>query len=531
MTNQEISVLVVLILYMVSMLTLGALFSRKKMSLNDYLLGGRQLNPWVSAMSTQASDMSGWLLTGIPGLAYASVNGAKEAIWTALGLLIGTVLNWLLVAKRLRVYSQVAGNSLTIPSYFENRFKDKKGILRLVAAIVIFVFFTVYTASMFSAGAKLFSSIFPKLNYQAALFIGAAVIIIYTFLGGFLAVSWTDLFQGLLMFVALIIIPIVMSVKMPDGGSLEVADVFGKISNILYEEVGAKPLTFGALGIISSLTWGLGYFGMPHILVRFMATKDKKTIKSATVIALIWVVISMACALAIGIMAHGFDIKVNDNEQIMIAIISKLFHPLIAGILLSAVLAAIMSTADSQLLVAASAFSNDIYKRHIRKNASDKETLFVSRATIIVISIIALLIALDANSSIFKLVQYAWGGFGASFGPLMIFSLYSKKITLKGAIASIITGALTTIIFKYGLANLGGAWAVYELLPGFILSSIVLWTVSLLDKKGVTPEIEHDYNKMLTIVKSKSDDLTLYDDEPSEGEAEAVLEENGNTAQ
>ena len=514
MSSKEISILIVFILYMISMIVVGAIFTGKKMSLSDYILGGRKLNPWVSAMSTQASDMSGWLLTGIPGMAFATVNGAKEAIWTALGLMIGTFLNWLFVAKRLRVYSQVAGNSLTIPSYLGNRFKDRRGILSAVAAVVIFVFFTVYTASMFSAGAKLFSNIFP-LDYRTALVIGAVVIIVYTFLGGFLAVSWTDLFQGLLMFFALMIIPIVMMTNMGEEGMITANGVFKNIADLFYEEAAAgsaSGVTFGFLGIISSLAWGLGYFGMPHILVRFMATKDKKTIRSATVIAMIWVLISMGCALAIGILATGLGINVDDPEQILIAVIGKLFHPILAGIFLSAVLAAIMSTADSQLLVAASAFSNDIYRKFIRKNASDKEALWVSRGAIVVIAIIALIIAYDENSSIFKLVQYAWAGFGASFGPVILFSLYSKRITMKGAVASIVTGALTTIIFKYGLSRLGGFWAIYELLPGFILATAALWIVSLLDKKKPSQEISDDFDKMLERVKSKDGDLTLKED-------------------
>ena len=529
MDGRDISILVVLIVYMIGMLGLGVFFSRKRMSLNDYLLGGRQLNPWVSAMSTQASDMSGWLLTGIPGLAFLCVNGAKEAIWTALGLLIGTVLNWVLVAKRLRVYSQVADNSLTIPSYFENRFKDKKGILRAVSAVIIFFFFTFYTASMFKASAQLFSSVFEGLSYHAALCIGAVVILIYTFLGGFLAVSWTDLFQGLLMFFALIIIPIVMIVNMPEGGMATVNGVFQKIADLFgsAENGNGTVGVFGAIGIISSLAWGLGYFGMPHILVRFMATKDKKTIKSATVIALIWTVISMGCALAIGILANGFNITLPDgkHEQILIVVIDMLFKsPILAGILLSAVLAAIMSTADSQLLVASSAVSNDLFKRHIKKDATDKQTMWVSRIAMIVIAAIAVGIAADEDSKIFDIVAYAWGGFGAAFGPVMIFSLYSKKITLKGAIASMITGALVTIVWKWGLKPLGGFWSLYELLPGFILATIVLWTVSLLDKKGVTREISCDYDKMLSIVRSKSDNLTLYADDANSGESAEMAE-------
>lgn len=495
-----IDILIVFILYLVSMIGVGFIFYKKNVNANSYFLGGRKLNPWVTAMSAQASDMSGWLLTGIPGLAYAGIVGAKEAVWTAIGLGIGTLLNWLLVAKRLRVYTEISGDALTIPAYLGNRFKEKRGVLNAIAALVLLVFFTVYTSSMFSAGAKLFSSIFG-LEYNLALLIGAVVIVTYTFLGGFLAVSWTDLFQGILMFLALIIVPIFVLAKNTPEQSAEIGSVMGAVAKLFPT---GDEFSFGALGIISALGWGLGYCGMPHILTRFMGCRDKKTIKTSTVIAMVWVTITMAAAILIGLFGRVWlgDVLA-DQETVFMKLVQNLFHPIVAGILLAAILAAVMSTADSQLLVASSAFANDIYKKVFKKDASDKTVLLVSRMTMVFISAIAFLLALDPNSSVFQIVSYAWAGLGASFGPVIFFSLYSKKLTAKGAFASILTGAATTIAFKYGLSQLGGVWTIYEIIPGFLLATAALFLVSHLDKKGVTEEMKSEFERMKREIKTK----------------------------
>ena len=501
-------ILIIFILYLALMLGIGFWFNRKKLNLNEYLLGDRQLNPWVTAMSAQASDMSGWLLTGLPGLAYAGslfylgISGAnygiQEAFWTAVGLGIGTVLNWLLVARRLRVYTEVSNNSLTIPSYLQNRFKDKKGIICVVTGIVIVFFFTVYTSSMFSAGAKLFSNIF-ELDYTLALIIGAVVIVGYTFLGGFLAVSWTDLIQGLLMFFCLVFVPIFMFFGF-DGMQSELLErVMSAFGELLPQADGTG---YSWSGIIGAIAWGLGYCGMPHILVRFMACKDKRTIKPAATIAIVWVAITMAAAILIGVLGGVYlssDLTfLADSEQVFMQVVKNLFPPVIAGIMLSAILAAIMSTADSQLLVASSSFATDIFKRLIKKDATEKQVLLVSKISMVVIAAIALVIALDPDSSVFDVVSYAWAGLGASFGPIIFISLYSKKVTCPAAIAGICTGAGTTLLFKYVLAQFGGIWAMYEILPGFILSTIVILVVSKFTK--TTPEMEAEFDEMKRIV-------------------------------
>ena len=512
----QTSILIVFILYMLATITVGYVFYRKKMNLNQYILGDRKLNPWVTAMSAQASDMSGWLLTGVPGLAYAGIVGAKEAIWTAIGLAIGTALNWLIIAKRLRVYTEVSGNSLTIPSYLENRFKDKKGIIAIITAVVLLFFFTIYTSSMFAAGAKLFSNIFG-LDYTLALLIGAIVIVGYTFLGGFLAVSWTDLIQGILMFLCLIFVPLFMLGNF-NGAEVDAA------SNVLASIVKLFPtgdeLSYGWMGIISALGWGLGYFGMPHILARFMACKDQKTIKPATIIALVWVVITLVAAVLIGVFGRVFlgDILIGgDTEQVFMEVVKQLFPPIIAGIMLSAILAAIMSTADSQLLVASTAFSADIfrrlYKKIFKKEASEKTVLLTSKLALLAIAIVAFLLALDPNSSVFNIVSYAWAGLGASFGPIILLSLYNKKVTSKGAIAGIVTGALVTILFKYVLAQFGGFWAIYEIIPGFILSTAAILIASRFDKP--TQEMLDEFDEMKRQIaegKKKKDKTEVIND-------------------
>ncbi len=519
----QTSILIVFILYMLATITVGYVFYRKKMNLNQYILGDRKLNPWVTAMSAQASDMSGWLLTGVPGLVYAGILGisgktiddAKAAIWTAIGLAIGTALNWLIIAKRLRVYTEVSGNSLTIPSYLENRFKDKKGIIAIITAVVLLVFFTVYTSSMFSAGAKLFSNIFG-LDYTLALLIGAIVIVGYTFLGGFLAVSWTDLIQGILMFFCLVFVPLFMLGNFSGEETNAVSNVLSGLIQLFPSN--DPSVSYGLLGILSGLGWGLGYFGMPHILARFMACKDQKTIKPATIIALVWVVITLVAAVLIGVFGSVYLGPIlADGEQVFMEVVKKLFHPVVAGIMLSAILAAIMSTADSQLLVASTAFSADIfrrlYKKIFKKEASEKLLLLTSKLALLAIAIVAFLLALDPNSSVFEIVSYAWAGLGASFGPIILLSLYNKKVTSKGAIAGIVTGALVTILFKYVLAQFGGFWAIYEIIPGFILSTAAILIASRFDKP--TQDMLDEFDEMKRQIaegKNKKDKTEVIND-------------------
>lgn len=456
------------------MIGIGFFFMNKNNTIGDYILGGRSLNPWVAAMSAQASDMSGWLLTGLPGLAFLSLAGTKEAVWTAIGLGIGTYLNWLFVAKRLRSYSEVADNALTIPEYFEKRFKDKNGVLKIICALFILFFFLIYTASMFVAGAKLFSNVFD-IPYMAALLIGGIIIITYTVAGGFMAVSWTDFIQGVLMFVALIIVPVMLMF----GNFTDPAAARELVING-FTQLGPDE-NFSGIVIASALAWGLGYFGQPHILARFMGIGKASFVRPARIIAMVWVVISMIGALAVGMAGKAYFVDgLADPETIFMLLVRSMFPPLISGVLLSAILAAIMSTADSQLLVTSSAFANDIFYQ-FNKNAPQKNLLWVSRITVIFVSAVALMLAANPDSSVFSLVSYAWAGFGAAFGPALLLSLFWKRMTLQGAYAGIICGGLGTIIFKYvkTLSGGHGFWAVYEILPAFILSVVVIIIVSL----------------------------------------------------
>lgn len=471
MTESSI-ILIVFFVYVAAMVGIGFFFMNKNNSIGDYILGGRSLNPWVAAMSAQASDMSGWLLTGLPGLAFVSVAGTKEAVWTAIGLMVGTYLNWLFVAKRLRAYSEVADDALTIPEYFEKRFHDRHGILKVICALFILFFFLIYTASMFVAGAKLFSNIFD-MPYISALLLGGIVIVAYTVMGGFMAVSWTDLVQGILMFVALIIVPAMLMF----GNVVETTTAIDLVREG-FTQLGTTP-EFGGIVIASALAWGLGYFGQPHILARFMGIQRASFVRPARVIAMIWVIISMAGALAVGMAGKAYFVDgLTDPETIFMMLVRSMFNPVLAGILLSAILAAIMSTADSQLLVTSSAFANDIFY-HFNKNAPQKYLLWVSRVTVIVVSIIALVLASNPQSSVFSLVSYAWAGFGAAFGPAILLSLFWRRMNLQGAYAGILAGGFGTIVFKYIKGVSSGIFAVYELLPAFIVSTILIIVVSL----------------------------------------------------
>ncbi|WP_028784688.1 sodium/proline symporter PutP [Thalassobacillus devorans] len=484
--------LITFIIYLLGMLGIGFAAYKMTSNLSDYVLGGRRLGPGVAALSAGASDMSGWLLLGLPGAIYAS---GFSAAWIGVGLAIGAYLNWQFVARRLRIYTEVANDSITVPDYLENRFHDNSHILRVISALVILLFFTFYTSSGMVAGAKLFEASFG-LTYTQALWIGAIVTISYTFLGGFLAVSWTDFVQGILMFAALIAVPIVAISQI--GGWDATIDAVGNISASHVDMVQGV----GIIAIISSMAWGLGYFGQPHILVRFMALRSPKDVPKARFIGIGWMVLGLYGAIFTGIaglayinsqdvgMLSQFGIEVvNENgvqmladpEKIFIAFSQILFHPVISGILLAAILSAIMSTIDSQLLVSSSALAEDFYKAIIRKQATERELVWVGRLAVAVIALIAILLAGNPDSSVLSLVSYAWAGFGAAFGPIILLSLFWKGITRNGALAGIIVGAITVVVWADFLS--GGIFDLYEIIPGFILNTLVAVIVSLAGKK------------------------------------------------
>ena len=479
------------VLYLALMVVVGAVYAKKNSSSEDYFLGGRNLNGFVAALSAQASDMRGWLLMGLPGSVYAFGPGQ---VWIAVGLFIGTVCNWLFISKRLRRYTIRANNALTLPTYFENRFHDKRRVLLLVSSITIVIFFLVYTASALAAGGKLFNLVFG-IDYTVAMTVGAAVILVYTFMGGFMAVCTTDFIQGMLMLVGLLAVPLIAMGFVGAGnvGDLvEKSNVAGGASaylNIMYN--GAEKHRF--IDILSQLAWGLGYMGMPHILVRFMAVKDEKELSKSKGVAILWVALSLAFACVIGVVGRAYlyptVLEGGQSENVFIAMIIDLFTkdiklPIVGGIFLCGILAAIMSTADSQLLVSASSVAEDIYKGILKKDADDKKVLRVSRITVLVIAVLAYIIALDPNSSIMGLVSNAWSGLGSAFGPIVVLSLFWKRTNFQGAVAGVVTGALTVIVWDYiplvGGQTLGAATGLYSLLVGFALSLVAIVVVSLL---------------------------------------------------
>jgi len=476
------------VVYLGAMVVIGALYVKQTGSVSDFFLGGRRLGPFTAAISAEASDMSSWLLMGLPGVAY--LFGIQEALWTAVGLAVGTYLNWLLVARRLRKYTFHAGDAITIPEFLKNRYKDSSHVLPVISAIFILIFFGIYTASGFVAVGKLFSSVFG-LPYILSVLIGVLVILAYTLLGGFLAVCSTDVVQGLLMFFALVVAPIGATLAL--GGPGVVAERIAAVGETYmnpFVDPSGKPLSL--LVLLSTLSWGLGYFGMPHILVRFMAVRSDKDMVISRRVAMVWVIIAMGAAILVGLVGRVYVQPVLEgasSETVFIKMISGLFPSFIAGIFLCAILAATMSTADSQLLVTASAIAKDFYQPLLRKNASEKEIVLVSRLTILIVALLAFFMALNPNSSIFRLVSYAWAGFGATFGPIMLFSLFWKRTTRNGALAGLIVGGLTTIIWKQ---LSGGIFDLYELLPGFIIGSLAILVASLLDNPP-SKEIEQEF--------------------------------------
>lgn len=490
------TILAVVVVYFIVVIGIGYYYYNKSSSLSDYILGGRSLNPYVTALSAQASDMSSWLLMGLPGAIL--VAGLGE-IWIGIGLGIGSYLSWLLIAKRLRVYTEVSKNSLTLSSFFSNRFRDDKGYLRDLSAIIILVFFTVYVASGFVGAAEVFHIIFDEVSRNVAIIIAAVVIVTYTFLGGFKAVCWTDFLQGMLMVIALVIVPIAAISEL--GGWGGVTDIWDNVTSldvahftdILYD--GGEKI--GIITLVSLLAWGFGYFGMPHVIIRYTAIKDPNELKVARRVATVWLVICLVSAALIGLVGRawidsGSGSLLNGNsETIFIAMAGGLFATVIAGVIYSAILAAVMSTADSQLLVASSAVSNDLYQRFAKEGhaLSDNKLMWLSRAVVAIIAVIAALLALSGNNSIMELVSYAWAGFGAAFGPLVICALFWKRTNAKGALAGMLVGFVTIIFWNTcmvsgGIIGNGSLMIVdtglYELVPGFILSLITIIAVSLL---------------------------------------------------
>lgn len=465
------------IVYVLLMMLIGYTAYLRTKNLSDYILGGRRLGSWVTALSACASDMSGWLLLGLPGYAYAA---GLEASWIALGLLIGTYFNWRLVAARLRHYSFVAGDSQTLPEFFEKRFHDETRLLRVVSATFILLFFLFYTSSGLVAGGKLFNAVF-ELPYHWAVSVGALVIVIYTFFGGFLAVSWTDLFQGLLMALALLIVPVI-AISSMDGWGATLSTVSETNPALLNALTNVKGEPLGLLATLSLMAWGLGYFGQPHILARFKAIRSVAEIPAARRIAVSWVSITLLCSVVVGLVGIGYlepSLQDADTEKVFILLVDALFHPVIAGICLAAILAAIMSTADSQLLVSAAAFTSDLYQPLFRRSASEQELIWTGRFAVLLIAIIALVLAWNPERKVLDLVAYAWAGFGAAFGPAVILSLYWRRMNRHGALAGIIVGGLTVVIWKQ---LSGGLFDLYEIVPGFILSMLSIVVVSLLTR-------------------------------------------------
>jgi len=492
-------IILAFVCYLTLMILIGFRYMKKNENSKDFFLGSRRTGPWVTAFSAEASDMSGWLLMGLPGLAY--LGNIKEAFWTAVGLTAGTYLNWLFVAKRLRKYTIHSKNSITIPEFFTNRFHDKSKLISLVSVIFIFIFFTIYTASGFVACAKLFTSVFG-LPYIVSLLIGIAVILAYTLLGGYLAVCTTDFVQGSLMFIGLVVSAILVLFAL--GGPEHAFSAVSKLNEEFGREVvnpfsiGGAGGNFGAMQIVSAIGWGLGYFGMPHILVRFMGLRSNREAAISRRIAMVWVIFAFIGALLIGVLGTAYlmpkVLPANLAETVFIATIMKSYPSFIAGIFLCGILAAAMSTADSQLLVASSAFSNDFYAVFIKRKGADnksieKELLLVGRLAVFAVALIGFIIALNPDSSIFRLVSYAWAGFGATFGPVILLSLFWKGISRNGALSGIILGGITVLVWK---PLKGGIFDLYEIIPGFIVCLAACVIVSLLDR-GKDPELEKEF--------------------------------------
>lgn len=486
--------MVSLAIYMAGMLYIGYWSYKKTSDLSDYMLGGRGLGPAVTALSAGASDMSGWMLMGLPGAMYAT---GLSSVWIAIGLLIGAYANYLIIAPRLRTYTEVANDSITIPDFLENRFKDRTKILRFVSAIVILVFFTFYASAGLVSGGRLFENSF-NLDYKIGLFVTVGVVVAYTLFGGFLAVSWTDFVQGCIMFIALVLVPIVAFTDV--GG---VTETFNTIKQVDASHLDMfKGTTI--LGIISFLAWGLGYFGQPHIIVRFMAIISIKDLKTSRRIGVGWMTISIIGAMLTGLIGIAYYAKNNatlqDPEMVFVTFSNILFHPYITGFLLSAILASIMSSISSQLLVISSAVTEDFYKTFFRRNASDKELVFIGRLSVLVVAMIAVVLAYHPSDTILTLVGYAWAGFGSAFGPVILLSLYWKRTNKWGVLAGMIVGAVVVIAWVQ-IPSLKAI--MYEMVPGFFCSLLTVIVVSLLTKEPVKA-VHREFNEMEAILEEET---------------------------
>ena len=507
-----------MLLYFIVVVVIGFIYAkRSNSSSEEYFLGGRGLGPWLTALSAEASDMSGWLLMGLPGVAYFT--GASDAMWTAIGLAIGTYLNWKFVAKRLRKYSEKANNSITVPDFFSNRFHDHKHILMTIAAIIILLFFSIYTGSCFVTCGKLFATLFGW-DYATMMVIGALIVFLYTFMGGYLSVCTTDLIQGCLMFLALGTV-FIGSVTAAGGVENTVAflqSIPGFLSGIeiatpvldasgaqiiqdgapLFGEAGA----YGLITIISGLAWGLGYFGMPQVLIRFMSVRHSSEIKKSRIIAMIWLVVSLSSAVCIGLIGRAViptEFLTQASAESVFIVLSRMLLPsFFCGLVVSGIFAAAMSSSSSYLLIAGSAVATNIFKGLLKRDATDHQVMIVARLTLVVVLLFGIFISLDQDSSIFNIVSYAWAGFGASFGPLMLLSLYWRRTTLQGAVAGMLSGAATVIIWSNFIAPLGGWFGVYELLPGFVISAAVIVVVSLLTKEP-PKEVTDDFDTYMDL--------------------------------
>ncbi len=506
MTTAHIIMLITIAIYLVGMVAIGLYCSKDNETVDDFYLGGRKMGPIVTAMSAEAADMSSWLLMGLPGLAYLA--GIAEPAWTAIGLAIGTYVNWKIVAKRIRIYSHEV-NAITVPEFFSRRFNDDRNILMAIAAVVIIVFFIPYTASGFAACGKLFSSIF-NIDYFMAMMVSAIVIVAYTVTGGFLAASMTDMIQSAVMSVALIVV--VMFGVHVAGGFDAVAANAGEMAGYLSltaSHVAADNSTtpYGGLTIASTLAWGLGYFGMPHILLRFMAIEDKNKLALSRRVATTWVVIAMTVAVIIGIVGNAVTaadalpfLEGNTSETIIVRMADLMGHyglalTIMGGIILSGILSATMSTADAQLLAASSSVSENLLRGFFRVNMSTKTSILIARVSVVAISLIAMFIARNPDSSVFRIVSFAWAGFGSAFGPVVLLALFWKRSNKQGALAGMLTGGIMVFVWKYMIAPMGGLFAIYELLPAFLLALAVNIIVSLATKEP-EKDIQDTFDKV-----------------------------------
>ena len=471
--THDLTIINTFVLYIGIMMAIGVYYYRRTRNMSDYFLGNRKLGAWVTSLSAEASDMSGWMLMGVPGFAYLA---GLNAGWIAVGIAIGTWANWHFVAARLRKYTELADNALTLPEFLQNRYHDTTNLLRIVPAIFILIFFVIYTASGFVSAGRLFETVFG-IPYEYAIFIGAGSVIFYTLVGGFLAVARTDFIQGIMMFFAILVVPICGT--MASGGfERTLAEVASVQASMLQPLTKPDGSTLGAIELISLLAWGIGYFGQPHILVRFMAIRPSGEIRQATHIAMTWVVLSLAAAVAVGMVGRVYltePLTGTASETVFLVMTNELFPPIAAGLILSAVLAAIMSTASSQLLVAASAFAQDFYRTLIHKDAEQSELVWISRASVLVIASLAVFLGFNPNSFILDMVSYAWAGFGAAFGPAILMSLFWKRTTRTGVIAGIIVGGVTVLVWKQF-----ALFGLYEIVPGFLLSLLAIYGISLL---------------------------------------------------